>query len=346
MLLLAVVALHLAVIEWMSGYMGFSGLRNTEQGQADSLISASLHPPAPPAKVAAPPLARPAKPVESTPEPVAPEPAATPTADPVSADAGVAASSKPGMEASGTRVDTPVQAASSPGAGLTASAQPSWRTNLPPSARLSYRIQAFKQGQNVFGSGLINWKNEGSNYLIEGESSLLFITVFRFRSEGTIDSEYGISPILYAETRFRKPETNTHFHRERNLVSFSASTRSYPRKGGEQDRSSVVWQLAGIGRHDAEQFQPGVKFPVFVAGARDAETWYFEVVGLEDIDVAAGKMRTWHLARKPRTGSYDQALDIWLAPRKDWYPVRLRHTEKNGDYLDMSLSEIEVAPAR
>lgn len=51
----------------------------------------------------------------------------------------------------------------------------------------------------------------------------------------------------------------------------------------------------------------------------------------------------WHVARAPKRGSYDQKLDIWLAPQQNWYPVRLRYTEANGDYLDMSLTRLNVS---
>jgi hypothetical protein len=343
-LLLTVIALHVVFIEWMSGHMGFSGMRNSDSLN-DSLITAILHEEAPPkAKVAslppkpqARPPAPPPLPMQSAPETTATDPSPSPA---------VPTAALPDEVKTSDSATAAQSAASAPEAGLGTSVQPALRVDPPPSARLNYRIQATKQDQSIFGSGYINWLNNDSSFTIDGESSLLFISVLSFHSEGTIDKEYGISPVLYSEKRFRKPETNTHFHRERNLVSFSASTRSYPRKGGEQDRSSVIWQLAGIGLHDSEKFQPAAQFAVFVAGAHDADTWYFDVAGLEEVDTALGKMSAWHLVRKPRAGSYDQNLDIWLAPQKNWYPVKLRYTEKNGDYLDMSLSEITATPAR
>jgi hypothetical protein len=54
-------------------------------------------------------------------------------------------------------------------------------------------------------------------------------------------------------------------------------------------------------------------------------------------------MTTWHVVRMPKPGSYDQKLDFWLAPQHEWYPVKLRYTETNGDYLDLSLSAMRVA---
>jgi hypothetical protein len=163
-----------------------------------------------------------------------------------------------------------------------------------------------------------------------------------FKSEGMID-EHGVSPVIYSEKRFRRSETATHFQRERNTISFSASEQTYPRQGGEQDRASIVWQLAGIGRGDSAKFVPDAEIDVFVAGIRDGEVWRIHVIGEEEIDTGSGKTKAWHVMRMPRPGSYDQKLDIWLAPESGWYPVKIRYTETNGDYLDMSVSNLKLA---
>lgn len=214
----------------------------------------------------------------------------------------------------------------------------------PPSALLKYEVQSTKDGKVVYGSGKIAWHTDGNAYGVIGEASVLFFTVLEFRSEGVFDS-FGVAPLVYTEKRLRKPATNTHFQREPKIVSFSASTLTYPRQGGEQDRASIIWQLAALGRGNGSLFAPGVRLDVVVAGVRDAETWDIRVIGLESIRIPAGEMQAWHLARQPRTASYDQKIDIWLAPQQQWYPVRLRYTDKNGDYLDMAASAIEpLAP--
>ena len=206
-------------------------------------------------------------------------------------------------------------------------------------------MQALREGQPVYGHGKLIWQSEGNRYTASGEAGILFFSVLTFKSEGEIDA-FGVAPILYNEKRFRKPATNTHFHRERNIISFSASARSYPRNGGEQDRATVIWQLVGIGRGDSTRFAAGAEIELFVAGVRDAESWHIRVVGEEEVAVGAGTMMAWHVSRAPRAGSYDQTIDIWLAPQKEWYPVKVRFTETNGDYLDMSLSGFTLAAAR
>jgi hypothetical protein len=56
-------------------------------------------------------------------------------------------------------------------------------------------------------------------------------------------------------------------------------------------------------------------------------------------------MNAWHVVRIPRPGSYEQKLDIWLSQQQGWYPVKLRFTETNGEYLDMSLSNLTIGTA-
>ncbi|MGB7480200.1 MAG: DUF3108 domain-containing protein [Burkholderiaceae bacterium] len=219
------------------------------------------------------------------------------------------------------------------------------RIDPPPSVALKYDVEAWREGQRVYGHGSIEWQTDGSSYRIAGDAGILFFSLLSFSSEGAID-EFGVAPVLYHEKRFRKSSTNTHFQRQKQIISFSASTATYPRQGGEQDRASVIWQLAAIGRGDPERFAASADIDLFVAGVRDAESWRIHVVGLESIEVDGDKMQAWHVVRAPRPGSYDQKIDIWLAPAHEWYPVKLRYTETSGDYLDLLLTGIRRPQAQ
>lgn len=75
---------------------------------------------------------------------------------------------------------------------------------------------------------------------------------------------------------------------------------------------------------------------MFVSGVRNAEPWRIVVNGEDEIE--AGAVSDWHLVRMAQPGSYDQKIDIWLAPRQEWYPLGVCYTEDNGDYLEISLS--------
>jgi hypothetical protein len=114
----------------------------------------------------------------------------------------------------------------------------------------------------------------------------------------------------------------------------------YPIKGGEQDRSSVSWQLVAVARAAPEKFVPGSEWIFFVAGRRDAEPWTFKVVKKESIRTGLGPVETVHLVKLPPPDSKDQALDIWLAPSLGWLPARLRFTDNDDEFVDQTLEKI------
>jgi hypothetical protein len=333
------------VLHWLLIGVATNGLRLFEPKQEDKAVLQAALVPTP--QLAPPPPAAPKR------QPQQPKSKPVPTAKPAPQapiEPSVAAASAPIMPVEmpiPVPSDTPEEIAQAEGdpaqrarkSHATALGQ-RLRISPPPSARLHYDVEGTKNGDAVYGKGKIEWDFSGARYSVRGEAGVLFITVLSFGSEGGAD-EFGIAPVIYTEERFRKAATATHFNRERNLISFSASTHSYPLVGGEQDRASVVWQLAGIGRGDTEKFVPNAVFPIFVAGARDGEQWDMQVVGEEEIDTGLGRVPTWHVVRIPRPGSYEQKLDIWFAPRESWYPVRIRFTERNGDSLTMTTSSID-----
>lgn len=346
-LLVASILLHLMVLHWVDGNIGMPSAPMRGQIIVADLRAPDANEPAvlPKPKLQSKPVGKARKRPGPRPAPVV---AQAPTSDVATSMATTADTTMPSpvAQAAAEQLAAPGEEAVADAKAADSAAEQGgvhYTVDPAPSAELKYDVQALREGQTVYGRGKIHWQTEGGRYSVTGEAGVLFFTVLQFRSEGALD-DFGVAPVIYSEKRFRKSETNTHFNRdERNSISFSASTASYPRAGGEQDRASIIWQLAGIGRGDSEKFVPGAEIGLFVAGVRDAETWRIRVIGLEDIEVGTGKTTAWHIVRAPRAGSYDQQLDIWLAPQQQWYPVRLRYTETNGDYLDMSLSSLNMA---
>lgn len=274
---------------------------------------------------------------QAAPAPAAPDVnAAAPETVPAAPELASAAFSDPGTATPGPAAATQ----SAPAADTTR-----YKVDPPPSATLQYDVEAQRDGQMVYGHGAITWQFNGSRYTINGKAGILFVSLLDFSSRGQTDA-FGIAPDQYTEKRFRRAQTDTFFNREHNLISFSTSSKTFALQGGEQDRASIVWQLAGIGRGDAARFVPDAQIPLFIAGVRDGSTWNIHVLGEEEIEVGLGKLRAWHVRRAPRPGDKDQTIDIWLAPSRHWYPVRLRYTESNGEYLDLSLDKIEVGSPR
>ncbi|WP_050464616.1 DUF3108 domain-containing protein [Herbaspirillum autotrophicum] len=350
-LIAVTVLLHLLVINWGGRHIRVPAPAALQE----NTISVSLRTPPAPTQPVSLPVAKPAVKRKPKPKPQPPAPApvasdtlaiATTTSAVTTDDKATAATEEsadsaentPADKADTSAADTPPKADTPEAPGGT-----HYTVDPPPPASLEYDVQATYNNMAVHGSGTITWKSDGSRYTIEGKAEDFFFTFLRFSSSGDIN-EFGVAPELYTEQRIRKSATNTHFHRDRKQISFSASTNTYPSVGGEQDRASVVWQLVAIGRGDPGKFAPGATIDLFVAGPRDGEVWRMQVIGEEDIRVPAGPARAWHVVRVPRPGSYEQQLDIWFAPQQQWYPLRLRFSETNGDFLEMSLSKLKSLP--
>lgn len=355
-------ALHAALVDW-----GRRQIVMPAQTQ-EQAITVELRPVPPPEQPVALPTPKPvppktAKPSTPASRPAAqprraPEPSVEPPDEPIRETVEritTPAPEAPQMAAAPSPAETagPASPGRGPGSGTASTATGSgdapeaatgkqYQTSAPPSVLLEYDVTGTKDQQPAYGRGSIAWHNEGDHYKVEGKAKALFFTLLNFTSVGELDA-WGVSPQLYTEQKGFKSATNTHFNRERNVVSFSASTTSYPRRGGEQDRASLIWQLAAIGRGDPGQLQPGAVIDLFVAGVRDGEIWRVQVLGQESLTLPVGTVQTWHVVRQPKPGSYDDRVDIWLAPQHEWYPVRVRYTDlrPNGDYTQLDLSDLK-----
>jgi hypothetical protein len=210
-----------------------------------------------------------------------------------------------------------------------------------PNVILFYSIKARQRGFPLSGEGTMSWQQEPGKYSISNEVRASFFgKIQESGSRGQID-EFGLAPLQFTEKRFRKDPTSTRFERDKGEISFSEAAVTYPLKGGEQDRASVIWQLIAQARHSPGKFSAGSSWVYFVAGRRDAEAWTFKVSGNETLETALGKQVSLHLIRLPPPDSQDQQLDIWLAPNLDWYPLRLRFADNDGDFVEQTLEKIE-----
>ncbi len=228
------------------------------------------------------------------------------------------------------------------GPALAAAEHPSVKRafNVPPSADLVYTIKLSQHGFQLSGDGTINWRVSDNRYSIVAESrSPLFGKVLDNKSEGAID-DYGLAPTQFNEKRFRQEPSTTTFQRDTKTIVFGDSQESYPLKGGEQDRASAPWQLVAVARGAPDKFTAGSEWTFFVAGRRDAERWVFKVVGQETVRIAQGDVSAVHLVKAPPPDDKGQQVDIWLAPSLDWYPVRLRFVDNNGDFVEQTLERI------
>ena len=214
--------------------------------------------------------------------------------------------------------------------------------DLPPPVDLAYSISARQRGFTLSGDATITWRTGDGKYAVNADARVSLLGKFsESRSQGTIDA-YGLAPSEYTDKRFRKDATTATFERDRKQITFSDGKESYPIKGGEQDRVSVSWRLVAIARAAKDKFRPGSEWTFFVVGPRDADPWTFRVVGREKVQAGAaiGEVEAVHVLRAPPPGSHGQALDIWLAPSQEWYPVKLRFVDNDKDTVEQTLERI------
>ena len=211
---------------------------------------------------------------------------------------------------------------------------------LPPSADLHYELQARQRGFSLKGEAIVTWRAGDGKYNIKAESKVPVLgTITDDRSSGAIDA-WGLAPAEFVEKRMRKDPTTATFDRDAKSLSFSESKQVYRLKGGEQDRVSITWQLAAVARAAGDKFKAGSKWPFFVAGRRDAESWVFEVVRREKVRTGLGEVDAVLVSRQPVADKKDQSLEIWLAPQHEWYPVKLRYQEGEKEQIEQTLNTV------
>lgn len=357
--LLITLLAHLVVLHWLNNQLQAISLFN-DADDDDNAISVSLLRPEPqrttrpPPQSAAPPAPTPpaTQPVESQ---AAETKAAPESAPATSAPSETAINTAPPesstpqtFDTSGLKPTPNESVANSPEASAdqtTAAASINAvfdKASPPPPAELVFNaIGISKDGRSLNGSGTMQWRHDGRRYTLDTEISVLVFTLAKNRSEGDLSAS-GISPNLYVEKRFGRAETNTHFQQQAKVISFSASTAIIPTNGGEQDRGSWIWQLASLGRGDPNKFEVGLQMEMFVASAKGVDSWRIKVSGKEQLKLPDGEVSAWRLSVVPGLQSFDKQFDLWLAPERQWYPVRLQHEDKNGNRIELLLAKISA----
>lgn len=357
-------ALHYATINWLAGRIGVQQHEDRPTPVAAQIRFAT---PAPVAIAAppAPPVVKPATaPRPRPPKRVAPaEPSPAPDAGAAEAGAVIASGEPDAAAGDAPAAAEPAAPAPEPQAGAAPNAAPvqsaqaasstdpgpdgvrRFNVNLPPSAAFELKVlRTDADGTKWNGVAEMKWQTDGSRYsssLEVGISMLITrVNLLSLVSEGTVDDN-GIAPVKMMEKRRNRSATNTHFDQDEKRITFSSNAANVQLLPGAQDKATVPFQLAAIGRADVNQFSGDID--IQVGEDRGAVIYRFQLVGEEELQTDMGKLVTLRLARPPRPGSYGSRLDIWLAPSLNWYPVQIRNTEGSGAVTTQTVTKITSA---
>lgn len=209
----------------------------------------------------------------------------------------------------------------------------------PPAVRQRYlgriRFIVYKgeQGMEV-GQEIHQWEMADGAYRLTGtlETTGLAAVFKPLRivkdSRGRVDGE-GLHPEHFVVTRDGK-ETG-----ERADFDLTAGTVSVAGRAaqafaaGSQDLMSFHYQLAML--------LPAGRLDIGLATGKKYAHYHFELVGEEKLTTPAGSFRTRHYR-----ASDDSVTEVWLAVDRAGVPVKIRHTDRNGDVFDEVAAEVSL----
>ena len=206
--------------------------------------------------------------------------------------------------------------------------------SIPGSVRLKYKLTGLSRGLNYHANGELNWLREANRYESSMVVSAFLLGSRSMTSVGEVTAD-GLAPKCFGDKA--RNELAVHFDADKGKITFSANRPELPWQRGAQDRLSVFFQLAGLLAGQAGAVPTGTRIAIYTVGPRDAETWTFIVENMDNLSLPMGEIKALRLTREPKR-EFDQKIETWFAPSMSYWPVRIKITQSNGDFVDQQLS--------
>ena len=206
--------------------------------------------------------------------------------------------------------------------------------SIPSSVRLKYKLTGLSRGLNYHANGELNWLREANRYESSMVVSAFLLGSRSMTSVGEVTAD-GLAPKRFGDKA--RNELAAHFDADKGKITFSANRPELPWQRGAQDRLSVFFQLAGLLAGQAGAVPTGTRIALYTVGPRDAETWTFIVETMDNLSLPVGEIKALRLTREPKR-EFDQKIETWFAPSMSYWPVRIKITQSNGDFVDQQLS--------
>ena len=194
----------------------------------------------------------------------------------------------------------------------------------------------------VIGRTTHAWTHDAERYsmetVIETSGLIALVKPFRMvqRSEGRVGPR-GLLPERFTVERDGRLKERADFDWSSAKVVLVAGERrrEFSIAEGDQDVLSLMHHLA---------LQPDgpLRAELLVVTGKSAVRSTIENLGLEELDIPAGKVSAYHLGSTGHRG--ELKIDIWLARDYANLPVRLKITDKGGDVLDQVATGVDLGP--
>jgi hypothetical protein len=201
---------------------------------------------------------------------------------------------------------------------------------LPEQIGLRYSVQSGEDGLIVGQAHYSGQVRDGRYALVSvteatGISALFLRGKIVQRSEGRVTPD-GLRPEVFTSAKSEKKVKTAHFDWTRGQLLLSAGSLELPPDA--QDLTSFPFHLAM--RVEADD----PEWTLSVTNGKNLRDYRFHVIGGETLTLAGKRVETLHLQGN-RIG--EGRFDVWLAPAREWLPVRIRTLDENGKQITMTL---------
>lgn len=360
-LIAAVLLAHLVLgARVAAGVIGWNA--GGEPRRIDVQLVQALQPSAPP--VAPPPPPPPPAPAprgeraprvaraSSEPRPAAstPEEAASASHEALRAEALALAASAAAAEAASAPASAPAEPPAASSAFAAASeplpGPPQPALDWPPSTRLTYTLTGLYHNGPLYGSGVVEWRREGTHYQVSFDLEVEPWFTLHSLSDGQI-AEDGLRPRHYEEWRKRLfgSKVPRHIEFEGEDVVLNNGNR-VPRLPQSQDPGSQFVQFVWLFTTQPRLLKAGNVLEIPLALPGNLRRWPYRVGEPEAIALPFGTLEATPVRPIGQRRQGDLPFEIWIAPTLQYLPVRIHLHLDDQNYADLTLDASPLQAAR
>jgi len=333
LMVVAVLAGHAAVIEWMARQQAeAAALRLLPAPMYTRMLTLQAPPPVALAREQKPapaPIRRGPVAIKS----VAKEPS-TPAVTPTVAQAEppVPAAPEPVASVPAPATATATVAAATPTAAPSPSLD-SW----PTDTRLTYRLSGRYRSGELYGDAKVRWQRDGDRYQVQLDVDTTFRRVV-MTSQGEV-TEAGLVPRAFEELsgkRLRSVKLG-------DTVIALDNGRSVERPAAVQDTASQFVELSHRFATGRQPLEIGRSVSVWMARPGAVDHWTYDITDREILQTPKlGAIDSFHLKPRPLANPRGNIYaEMWFAPGLQYLPVRIRLTMGDEAEIDLVVETIE-----
>ena len=230
----------------------------------------------------------------------------------------------------------PDSAAATPPATAASAAEPAFLAQWPGDTRLRYTLGGNYRGE-LHGDARVLWQREGTRYHTAVQLDVGLLLSMSLTSQGQITAA-GLQPAVFEE-QVRQRRRGVRLDEDVRLNN----GERLPRPAGVQDAASQFVELGHRLATGQISAQPGSAITLWLARPGGVDEWTYDVVGEDTLHLPRlGAVRALHFKPRPLAKPRGPIqAEIWFAPTLQYLPVRIRLTQSEDTYVELTVDTIE-----